>query len=383
MAPMGSLQEYLYSAARCASPHMRATNVLLSVLFLAIFFLTSTLTFYMFRQEKGINSFWPVTDLFNKTPIALDLDESSLTTDPATGVVQRAGLLSDSIDLIFVGDVMLDRHIRLNARNRSQEFIFSDLSGLLRSADLVVANLEGPVTTNVSVSEGSAVGSPNNFRFTFDPSWVQTLISQNITVVSLGNNHIWDFGADGILQTKQYLDDGGISYFGAISAQDQTDRWLLLELKGMKIALVNYNEFIPGGFQAALDDIAAARLAADLVVLYTHWGAEYQTTANQTIQTQAHRFVDEGADVIIGSHPHVIQQKEEYKGKIIYYSLGNFIFDQYFSDDVRKGLVVRMTIDPVSGRLNFREYQTWLEKDGRTILLDEGSDAGSADLVRS
>jgi hypothetical protein len=380
---------------------MRATNVLLSLIFLIIFFLTTVLTFYMFRQESGGGSFSSflfqrsdsstsiLTSLFTQNDPAQGRDDAtSLSPDgvdllAVQSATQPAAVLPKNVDIIFVGDVMLDRHIRLNARKNSKDYIFSEISPLLQSADLVVANLEGPITTFNSVSEGSAVGSPNNFLFTFEPEWVKTLVNNKILLVNLGNNHIWNFGAEGVKQTKQHLDEGGIQYFGALSAQEEKGRWLMVELGGMQVAFVSYNEFINGGVQAALQDIKDARATAELVVLYTHWGAEYQTTANQTIQNLAYQFVDAGADVIIGSHPHVVQQKEIYQGKTIYYSLGNFIFDQYFSNDVRKGLVVRMSLNPQTGRLQFREYQTWLEKDGRTILLDEQLENGSGDLVRS
>ena len=107
----------------------------------------------------------------------------------------------------------------------------------------------------------------------------------------------------------------------------------------MKIGWVGYNGLI-GKIDPILEDVKKIKQEADIVAVYTHWGAEYNENFTKTQQEQAHQIIDAGADVIFGSHPHVVEPMEEYKGKIIFYSLGNFVFDQLFSEKTQQELAV-------------------------------------------
>jgi poly-gamma-glutamate synthesis protein (capsule biosynthesis protein) len=264
--------------------------------------------------------------------------------------------------------MMFDRSIRERAMRSGNDSVFGPrLQALLQSEDRVVANLEGPITSQPSRSIGSAFGSAENYNFTFHPSWAQTLATRGIGIVNLGNNHILNRGEAGLAETCGYLDAAGVQYFG--DPRDTSHRWLLTELQGIRIALVNDNQFMSGGHEAALADIQQARAGADIVIVYTHWGTEY-VPATETQKQLAHAFIDAGADAIIGSHPHVVQEREEYQGKMIYYSLGNFIFDQYFRPETQQGLLVEMTIDPVTRKLQFRDIPIQLKTSGETELYD-------------
>ena len=121
------------------------------------------------------------------------------------------------ISIAFVGDMMFDRHIRENADRRGgyEGILSPEVAAILQQANLAVGNLEGPVTSNSSLSVGSAVGSPRNYLFTFDPAVIPYLKTLNMHVVNLGNNHILNFGQDGLQETYQRLEAGGIAYFGA------------------------------------------------------------------------------------------------------------------------------------------------------------------------
>jgi poly-gamma-glutamate synthesis protein (capsule biosynthesis protein) len=250
---------------------------------------------------------------------------------------------SPVIQLLFTGDMMLDRNVRKIGESKGYDYIFDQLTPIFTQADLVVSNLEGPITTNASVSLGSVIGSPQNYTFTFSPTIPSTLVKNNIKLVNLGNNHILNFGKTGLDSTIKYLTTAGIDYFGNTGYPD--NRYFIKTLGDKTIGFVNYNQFVKDGDNACLADIAAIKDQTDVLIVYTHWGIEYQTVANQTIQSLAHSFIDTGADIIIGSHPHVVQQTEIYNGKYIYYSLGNFIFDQYFSPETQSGLLVKVTID--------------------------------------
>jgi poly-gamma-glutamate synthesis protein (capsule biosynthesis protein) len=271
------------------------------------------------------------------------------------------------VKILFLGDVMLDRYIREVAMKKGNDFILEKVKDLLNSNDLVVANLEGPITDKNSISIGTVVGQKGHFSFTFHPSWAKTLSQDNIKLVSLGNNHILNFDNDGVEQTEKYLTEAGIGYFGAPGGENL--RYKIKELNGLKIGFVSYNQFELEAVDKTLADIEAVKKQADLVIIYTHWGKEYETSILPNIRMLGQQFIDAGADLIIGSHPHVIEASEEYKGKKIYYSLGNFIFDQYFSPQTTEGLAVRVIISP-DKKLNFQEYQVKLKNNGQTEITN-------------
>jgi poly-gamma-glutamate synthesis protein (capsule biosynthesis protein) len=250
-------------------------------------------------------------------------------------------------------------------RRRGNDFPLAPLRELFSQSDLVVANLEGPITENTTKSEGSEIGSRENYFFTFDPSVAQTLKDAGVGMVNLGNNHILNFGKDGVVQTKKYLEASGVGYFGAPT--DMENRYWVRDVNGMRIAFVNYNQFVSDGKEKALSDIAQAKTKSDFIVLYTHWGKEY-VPALPVIKDVAHAFIDAGADLIIGSHPHVVQEHEIYHGKTIYYSLGNLVFDQYDSEETRNGLLARATIDIKSKEMSFEEIPVNLKSNGQTVL---------------
>lgn len=276
----------------------------------------------------------------------------------------------ENYSILFAGDLMFDRHIRFFAEKYGYKYILSSIKDLLAEADLVVANLEGPITNNNSISLGTKPGSTKNFIFTFDPLVAETLFEHNIRLVNLGNNHILNFGHLGYDQTKEFLEKAGVSFFGFTGVSD-SHRYFVKKFGQVRVGFVNYNQFISGGYQAVEEDILDLKNKVDLLIIYCHWGNEYQAIANKVIINQAHQMVDWGADLIIGSHPHVVQPKEIYRGKRIYYSLGNFVFDQYFQPEVRKGQLVKITINDKAEILSFEELFIKLQEDGQTVLANE------------
>lgn len=258
---------------------------------------------------------------------------------------------------------MFDRGIRYYAeKNGGNDFIFKEISNFLKDNDLVVANLEGPITKNQSVSAGTVPGSVNNYYFTFDPSVAKTLYKNNIKIVNLGNNHILNFNSAGMAETKKYLDDANVGYFGAVEGVNPVKN---IVSNGVKITFINYNEFADSN---TLEEIEKAKKYSDIIIIYAHWGVEYEKKPTEGQIELAHSFIDAGADAVIGSHSHVTGAVEEYKGKKIYYSLGNFIFDQYFSEDVRSGMGVVLKINSKTKELYFTEYNFYLASQGQTIL---------------
>lgn len=272
----------------------------------------------------------------------------------------------EAVRVLFVGDVMLDRTMRAWGEEKGYDHLFSCVKDFLSGFDLVVANLEGPVTLHDSVSRGSKPGDPGNTTFTFSPESLGALYRANIRAVNLGNNHMLDFGREGVESTKAFLDGAGIAYFGV----PHGDVWKLVSVKGMTIALVNFNQFLGQGDPDRTDAaVRAARSKSDFVAVYAHWGKEYESATDYQ-RHLAYRFIDAGADAVVGSHPHVIQEIEEYKGKKIYYSLGNFVFDQYWSQHVRTGLGVGLSI---RGSGSVDESLVYFEssRDGRVCPSDQ------------
>jgi gamma-polyglutamate biosynthesis protein CapA len=268
------------------------------------------------------------------------------------------------VQLLFAGDLMFDRGIRYYAaQNGGNDFVFDKISAELSKNDLVVANLEGPITDFKSVSAGTIAGSANNYFFTFDKSLAKTLFSQNIRLVDLGNNHILNFGQSGLNSTKKYLSDANVNYFGAPGS----GKGVVENIGGIKLGFISYNQFAEDNLQDVVNEIKKIKTASDVAVIFCHWGNEYQLTATESQKELAHQFVDAGADLVVGSHPHVIEPMEIYNGKRIYYSLGNFIFDQYFSEDVRNGLGVEVKIDKNTKQLDFTEKHFYLQSGGQTI----------------
>ncbi len=276
---------------------------------------------------------------------------------------------SDYVRILFVGDLMFDRGIRYYAeKNGGNDFIFSEISPLLLGQSIVVANLEGPITDNKSISAGTKAGSKNNYFFTFDPSVAKTLFSKNIRIVDLGNNHILNFGQTGVNSTKKYLSESLVDYFGAPGGGKTTRK----NINGLNVAFISYNEFLNSDVTSeqgtVIKKIEELKGGADVVVVFCHWGTEYKSAPTDDQNKLAHQFIDAGADLIIGTHPHVIEPMEEYKGKRIYYSLGNFIFDQYFNEDVRNGLGVEVEINKTTKEMTFKEHNFYLQNNGQTIL---------------
>ena len=286
----------------------------------------------------------------------------------AVGIAKAVALaeVAGSVKILFTGDIMLDRYIRQISEKRGGGFFFAGVQDLLVINDLVVSNLEGPITDNPSVSVGSEIGAHDNYIFTFDPIVASELWKNNIKLVNLGNNHILNFGADGLAQTKENLRSNKVDFFGDPTGEKRIATW---NKNGLKLAFVNYNQFEKDGIAKALDNISAAKqLNVDEIILYAHWGTEFVAEADVKLKDLAHSFIDGGVDLIIGSHPHVVQNKEQYRGKMIYYSLGNFIFDQYFSPEAQKGLSVQVEIDSRDKNFIFIEFPVAIKGSGQTVI---------------
>jgi len=248
-----------------------------------------------------------------------------------------------NFSLFFTGDSMLDRYNRTVLENFGATNIAREVKKINRPYDLRVTNLEGTVTDNSSVSVGTEISQVDHMKFTFDQKDTADFLKEfNFNVVNIGNNHILDFGQAGLQQTKEFLRGNEIDYFGD---PYNHKAYLIKEIGDEKIAFVNYNQFFGPIVSETASLISGLKNEVDFLIVYTHWGDEYSLKENEFQRKTAYQFIDNGADLIIGTHPHVIQPIEIYKNKAIFYSLGNFFFDQYFSEEVKERLSVGVFIN--------------------------------------
>lgn len=267
------------------------------------------------------------------------------------------------------GDIMLDRSVRTTLATKGAEYPFQKIARFMDGSDIVLANLEGPFTSSPSKTYP---GGP--LTFTFDPKHAPTLRKFGVNVVSLANNHTLNFGTSGLQQTRQILKKTGIAYFGDPS--NKTELSHIETVHGMRVGFVGFHQFINNDPRIVSEEIRRIRAKTDVLIVMPHWGIEYETKKPHASAIRAaHEWIDAGADVVIGAHPHVVQPLELYKGKMIFYSLGNFIFDQQFSEDVKTELSVGLVVEPqqISFHL-FPMYNqgiqiTVSEKQKRDILL--------------
>ncbi len=267
------------------------------------------------------------------------VEDASGTTGYISGYFSRGEKQPlASVSLLAVGDIMLDRTVLTKTKEGgSFDFPFLLFDRMARGVDIRLANLEGPITTNQSVAE------QQRFTFTFSPAFLEPL-KKRFDILSLANNHTDNFGAKGLEQTRKFLTDSGITFFGdPYNAAGKIST--IVEENGLKIAFVGYHELTGVGFDRVISEVKRLDTEVDSVIVMPHWGVEYQTDKPSSAQKyEAHALIDAGADIIIGAHPHVVQPLEVYNDRMIFYSLGNFIFDQYFSVDTMQGLAVGISM---------------------------------------
>jgi gamma-polyglutamate biosynthesis protein CapA len=243
------------------------------------------------------------------------------------------------VNILFVGDMMFDRGVRLTINNKGIDSVFSNIKYIFEKRDLVVGNLEGTITNNASLS------LPNSeiLRFTFDPKIADYLKQNYFGLVSLANNHSLDFGVDGTIQTKKYLTDSGILFFGSANNNENLSQKITIEDKNF--CFVGYHDLYTKDETSVLNEIEKIKPDCYKVIVFPHWGEEYLKSYTKRQQELAYKFIDKGADLIIGTHPHVLEPIEVYNGKAIFYSIGNFVFDQYFSFETEHSVAVNVTFE--------------------------------------
>lgn len=275
-------------------------------------------------------------------PNANDKTEANINSEPAPPPPPE-------ITLIFGGDVMLSRHVGTQIyRAGDPNLPWLKIAKEFKKADIAFVNLESPFSDKgAMVTEGMV--------FKAEPETVEGLKFAGIDIVSLANNHSRNQGNYGLQYSFNHLAENGIEYVGADTSFDLAHQGKVLEIEGIKFGFLAYTydqEDNPGNqginvngldidqLKADLEDL---KTRADVLIVSMHAGTEYTAQGNSQQVSFAQMAIDNGARLVIGHHPHWVQNYEQYEGGYIFYSLGNLIFDQGWSEATQIGLVVRVT----------------------------------------
>ena len=254
-------------------------------------------------------------------------------------VLPTYGSTEDStLTVVLTGDILLDRGVRQTIEHRGVDHLFSDgIDSVVHAAQLVVGNLECPATK---------IEAPVFKRFIFrgEPEWLNTLKDHGITHLNLANNHSIDQGRQGLLDTKQNIIEAGMVPIGAGENMDEAAQPVLLAehprkvwlVASLRLALENY-AYLPDKpcvsqepMDSLLERVNRLRKADStaIIIVSLHWGGEHTLQPVPSQRIEAHQLILAGADVLVCHHTHTFQTVEDFHGKKIYYSVGNFIFDQ-------------------------------------------------------
>jgi poly-gamma-glutamate synthesis protein (capsule biosynthesis protein) len=262
------------------------------------------------------------------------------------------------ITIILVGDIMLNRGVKYKIEregNGDFKFPFLKIANELKEADILFGNLEGPIS-----DKGKRVGSIYSFRN--DPKTIEGLNFAGFDILSLANNHAFDYTREALEDTFLRLKNAGIDYVGAGLNENEAFSPIIKEIQGTKIGFLAYTNLGPESWRATeknsgiawinendiekiKKDIEKVKEKIDILIVSLHSGEEYQKEPTQFQKKFSKMAIDAGADIVVSHHPHVVQPSERYNAGYIFYSLGNFIFDQSFSKETMEGEMIKILIE--------------------------------------
>ncbi|GGC79344.1 capsular polysaccharide biosynthesis protein [Thalassobacillus devorans] len=259
-----------------------------------------------------------------------------------------------SMTLTFTGDVLFAMSLEQTVAEKGHAYPFQHVSDYFLSDDFTFINLETAVT-----ERGTKEDKLYNFRTR--PEAMSTMKQIGVDGVALANNHTLDYGIDGLVDTLHFAEEAGLETIGAGRTENEAYQAFETEIQGKRVAFLNFSKVLPfiewyavgerpgaaSGYQMerVINIIQATKEKNDYVFVQIHWGNEKEIQFNESEQLYAHAMIDAGADGIIGSHPHVLQGFEMYKGKLIAYSLGNFLFPDYVAGETAQTGILQVEID--------------------------------------
>ncbi len=284
--------------------------------------------------------------LFLATTIALLIANAVLLSNPKivedyVHFVQFENQkIFDSRDpvIFLVGDIMLGRTVENIIEREGIAYPFYGANDMLKNADVTIGNFEGAVSV-------PHVQTPSmGFQFSIKDEFLGSLHDVGFDILSLSNNHSYDFGSSSLAYTRTRCSEYSMACGGVPSGLSTTSTYVH-EVQGEKVGYIFLHTLYRAYDESELrSHVHTLKEKSDVQIAYVHWGDEYSRTHNQEQEVLARVLIDSGVDVVVGHHPHVVQDVEFYREKPIFYSLGNFIFDQYFSRDVEEMLALEMTI---------------------------------------
>lgn len=323
--------------------------------FLLCFFLGGVLFFKPIRGNHGPNA-----DVsYQQLPETADSEETAEPPEEPEPEPEPVPETKTTISLAFVGDILFnDATLAAYGKSGVSSFLSSDLLDKMTAADYLFANQEFPFSTR------GTQAPDKQFTFRIDPVHAPILQEFGIDLVTLANNHILDFGTDALLDSIETLDQISMKHVGAGENLSDARAAVREDFSGTSISFLGASRVMPVSSWAAgpshpgvfstydpaqlEKDIAAEKEQSDYVIVYVHWGIERQDYPEAYQRDLAKRYIDAGADAVIGSHPHVMQGFEFYNGKPIAYSLGNFLFSNSSADTA----LLHLNIAPDSDTLS-------------------------------
>ena len=277
----------------------------------------------------------------NTDDTSKDSQEETTTPEPTAEPV--------SITVSMVGDCTLGTDVNFDQSTSFDAFyqmkndpgyFFQNVKDIFTADDLTVANMEGTLTTSNDRQQ-------KTFAFKGNPSYTEILTQGGVEATNLANNHSHDYGDQSYEDTIQYLESDGITTFGY-------DRTAVMDVKGIKVGLIGIYELKDGlgRQQQVIDTIREVKdQGAQVIIVSFHWGTEKSNIPDDIQKTLAHLAIDQGADLVVGHHPHVLQGIEKYQGKNIVYSLGNFCFGGNKNPSDKDTMIFQQTFTVENGEL--------------------------------
>lgn len=252
--------------------------------------------------------------------------------EPVQNIKETVGfgklLTTHETQIIITGDVMLGRSVMSTSLTKNITYPFDKVAEVLKAADLTLINLENPIIKNCPVHN-------DGFIFCTDPRMIQGLILAGVDIVSLANNHTKNYGNEGLIQTEKYLKNEKIETVGS-------ENLVIKKINQVNFGIIGF-DFTTNKIQEIdYELIKESKEKVDVLIIMIHWGREYTAEPTESQKMIAKKIIESGGDVIAGTHPHWVQSIEYLEGKPVFYSLGNFIFDQSWSEETKKGLVIKL-----------------------------------------
>lgn len=284
--------------------------------------------------------------------------------------------------LTAVGDVNLGGDMVPILQANGFGYVWTGVADLLRDSTITFANLE------CAISYGGEAVPGKTFTFRGPPDGLPPMRDAGVDVVSQANNHCRDYGGAALMDTLGYLDTYGVKHCGAGGDDAAAHAPALMNAGGLRVAFLAYDDIgyagwpagagYPGDASAAdsgriANEVAAAKVHADVVVVSFHWGTERKYTPDQRQVDLAHLAVDSGADIILGHHPHVVQGFEIYRGKLVAYSLGNFVFSPG-SAEGHYTILTKLTCD-AQGYRSAKIYPVYIENGRPYVVTGAAADS--------